>query len=118
MILSTQLRLLDVPLLTLLIDHQIMSDESRQIKNWLSPINFFVTQHDTFDRCQEGTGQWFLEASEFKDWVFGSGKTLLCQGRGNLYAITSQICGFGWLMGVLAGAGKTSLSYVFHAEYR
>jgi NACHT domain len=47
---------------------------------WLSPTDFPAQQHDIITRRQEGTGQWFLDSSEFKSWLQGSDKTLFCPG--------------------------------------
>ena len=46
---------------------------------WLSPTGF-PTQHDIITPKQEGTGQWFLDSSEFKRWLKGFDKTLFCPG--------------------------------------
>lgn len=40
--------------------------ERRTIIQWLSPLDFFVTQNDMFDKRVEGTGQWVLEAAAFQ----------------------------------------------------
>jgi len=50
------------------------------IMQWLSPTEFPAQQHDIISRRQEGTGQWFLDTSEFKRWLQGSDKTLFCPG--------------------------------------
>jgi hypothetical protein len=47
---------------------------------WLSPTDFPSQQHDIISRRQTGTGQWFLETTEFKKWLDGSDKTLFCPG--------------------------------------
>ena len=46
----------------------------------LSPLNFKVTQNDVYTRCQAGTGQWFLDLPDFKDWLSGGLRTLWCPG--------------------------------------
>ena len=50
------------------------------IMQWLSPTDFPAQQHDIISRRQEGTGQWFLDAPEFKRWLQGSDETLFCPG--------------------------------------
>jgi len=50
------------------------------IMQWLSPTDFPAQQHDIITRRQEATGQWFLDASEFRRWLQGSNKTLFCPG--------------------------------------
>jgi hypothetical protein len=47
---------------------------------WLSTTDFPAQQHDIITRRQRGTGQWFLDCSEFKRWLQGSEKTLYCPG--------------------------------------
>ena len=47
---------------------------------WLSPTEFQIQQHDIISRRQEGTGEWFIGAPEFKRWLQGSDKTLFCPG--------------------------------------
>ncbi len=39
-----------------------------------------MQQEDIISRCQDGTGQWFLESSEFAGWVEGAKRTLFCPG--------------------------------------
>ena len=70
------------------------------IMEWLSPTDFPAQQHDIITRRQEGTGQWFVDAPEFKSWLLGSEKTLFCPG--------------------IPGAGKTmmaaiAIQYLCHA---
>lgn len=56
-------------------------DQERQtIIDWLSPLNFSMTQNDIFNRRQEGTGEELLKSSEFQSWLSTSGDTLWCPG--------------------------------------
>ncbi|KAL8648358.1 MAG: hypothetical protein Q9210_005039 [Variospora velana] len=60
------------------------SDEEKAL-TWLSHLEFYSKQDDARSRCQDGTGQWFLESAEFHSWVntdarvlwSGAGKTVL-----------------------------------------
>jgi hypothetical protein len=52
----------------------------QEATNWLSPISFLSQQHDFMMRRQAGTGQWFLDSSEFQGWLQGSYDTLFCPG--------------------------------------
>lgn len=45
---------------------QGLSSEEREVISWLSPLEFYSKQSDALGRSQEGTGQWFLESSEFR----------------------------------------------------
>ena len=59
---------------------------------WLSPVDYRKQQGDFFNTYQEGTGQWFLESSEFQRWLNEDSKTLFCPG--------------------IPGAGKTIMSSI------
>jgi Cdc6-like AAA superfamily ATPase len=71
-------------------DHAQFQD----LKAWISPTDFVSQQSDIFRRRHEGTGQWFLNTSEFSEWLHPSntGQTLLCTG--------------------IPGAGKTMIAAV------
>ncbi|KAL8963127.1 MAG: hypothetical protein Q9193_000562 [Seirophora villosa] len=65
------------------IDRLKTDKESRwrkEVLEWLSPLNFFKTQQDTFARREEGTGQWFIDSPEFQEWLSGINRTLCCPG--------------------------------------
>ncbi|KAH0543788.1 hypothetical protein FGG08_001970 [Glutinoglossum americanum] len=57
-----------------------VDEESKGIVKWLSPLNFWTKQNDTFGRRQEGTGEWLLETDEFKKWLDGTERILWCPG--------------------------------------
>ena len=48
--------------------------------NWLSPLNFISKQSDTFDRREEGMGQWLFQTDEVKAWRDEGNWTLWCHG--------------------------------------
>ncbi|KAL9016469.1 MAG: hypothetical protein Q9185_006186 [Variospora sp. 1 TL-2023] len=77
------------------------SDEEK-VLTWLSQLEFYSKQDDARSRCQEGTGQWFLESAEFNSWVSTDARVLWCPG--------------------IPGAGKTVLSSIviehLQAQYR
>jgi hypothetical protein len=58
----------------------------------LSKVDYGAQQADIIGKSQEGTGQWFLESSEFAAWLEGRTPTLLCPG--------------------IPGAGKTFMSAI------
>ncbi|EEH34808.1 ankyrin repeat domain-containing protein [Paracoccidioides lutzii Pb01] len=62
-----------------LIHHQEEEDR-KSILNWLDPVDFYSQQVDFRRRCQEGTGLWFLNSSEFCQWLNTHGKTMFCFG--------------------------------------
>ncbi|KAJ5964750.1 uncharacterized protein N7479_004626 [Penicillium vulpinum] len=62
-----------------LVQHQ--EEEARQeVLDWLSPSNYATQQSDYIARREEGTGQWFLDSPEFKNWISGSKQMLFCPG--------------------------------------
>lgn len=56
--------------------------EYESILNWLTPVKYFHQQNDLIKMRTEGTGGWFLESHEFKQWLNDpiNNKTLFCQG--------------------------------------
>lgn len=57
-----------------------LDDEDRKILNWLSSLNFVTKQNDVLSRRHEKTGAWFLNSSEFVNWVAGPARMLWCPG--------------------------------------
>ena len=47
---------------------------------WISPTDFPAQQSDFIGRRQQGTGQWFLDASEVAQWLRQPKGTLFCPG--------------------------------------
>lgn len=54
--------------------------ETRQILNWLAPVNYGSTQSDTIRRRADGTGRWFLESEQYQAWLQTPCQTLFCPG--------------------------------------
>lgn len=63
-----------------LITNYMADQESRDVLNWLSPLNFWTKQNDTFSRKAEGTGQWLFEDPAFNRWLAGTERMLCCAG--------------------------------------
>lgn len=59
-----------------------IGEETERITNWLAPITFAKTQVDIYDIAQDGTGQWFVNGTAFRDWITALGTTLWCPGIG------------------------------------
>ncbi|KAL9037535.1 MAG: hypothetical protein Q9180_003663 [Flavoplaca navasiana] len=64
------------------------------ILDWLSPLNFFQTQQDTFARREDGTGQWFIESGVFQDWLSGTNRTLCCTAGAGKSILASIVIDF------------------------
>jgi DNA replication protein DnaC len=47
---------------------------------WISSTDFSAQQADYISRRQKGTGQWFLNAPEFAQWLKQPNGTLFCPG--------------------------------------
>ena len=57
--------------------------------DWLSPLNFRISQSDIFDRHVDGTGKWFIDSDEFVNWRDGdSARVLWCEGGRELCIFT------------------------------
>src|SRR5437762_1740429 len=61
-------------------ENRIRDQEVRDIINWISPLNFWQTQNDNFERRQKGTGEWLLNDPKFMKWLTGSTNILWCPG--------------------------------------
>ncbi|WYZ35404.1 hypothetical protein EsH8_X_000051 [Colletotrichum jinshuiense] len=64
--------------------------ETEKILCWISSTSFRSKQADVLQSVQPGTGKWFLEAKEYRDWLSGNVNLLWCPG--------------------IPGAGKTRLA--------
>ncbi|KAH7187139.1 hypothetical protein DER44DRAFT_173741 [Fusarium oxysporum] len=69
-----------------------LNQEHQAILDWLTPVDYGTQQSDYFGNRQQGTGQWFLESAEYREWLDADGKTLFCPG--------------------IPGAGKTIMSSI------
>ncbi|KFY83656.1 hypothetical protein V498_07892, partial [Pseudogymnoascus sp. VKM F-4517 (FW-2822)] len=67
-------------------------EQNGRLLKWISSTDFPSQLSDIISRRQEGTGQWFLESTEFNNWLSGGEKTLFCPG--------------------IPGAGKTMVSAI------
>ena len=59
---------------------QKQGNKRQKLLAWLSTIDHAVQQRDVLSRYQEGTGQWLLEADNFRHWRDGNTRTLFCPG--------------------------------------
>src|SRR5271170_5087463 len=87
---------------------QSSSDDEREvIASWLSSLNFQTSQNEFIQKREKGTGEWFLESREFKEWRDGTSEMLWCPGDGRIIFVTrSHFLTGQWT----AGAGKTILA--------
>ena len=61
-------------------DHALNMEAMKAI-SWLSPtLNFRAKQIDVHGTAHRGTGEWFLQCTEFRAWLNGTTKILWCPG--------------------------------------
>jgi len=72
--------------------YMIDTKEDTEILDWITPFNYGSQQSDYFRRRQAETGLWFLNSTEFQEWLKENQKTLFCPG--------------------IPGAGKTILTSI------
>ncbi|KAH0528099.1 hypothetical protein TsFJ059_003003 [Trichoderma semiorbis] len=60
--------------------HKQHSQEQRAILDWLTLVDYAPQHNDFISRQQRGTGQWFLESTQYKTWLDTKGQTLFCPG--------------------------------------
>ncbi|OCL04595.1 ankyrin repeat protein, partial [Glonium stellatum] len=60
--------------------HRQHAHEDNTILDWLTPIDYAPQQSGFIARRQEGTGKWFLDSKQFKEWLNQAKKTLFCPG--------------------------------------
>jgi hypothetical protein len=75
-----------------MIRHSLNKDKEVQMLDWLTLVDYGDQQTDFIKRRQEGTGQWFLNSTEFQTWRETDKLTLFCPG--------------------IPGAGKTILTAI------
>ncbi|KAK0477525.1 hypothetical protein IW261DRAFT_1485021 [Armillaria novae-zelandiae] len=49
-----------------------MDEKAAKVAAWLTPVDYNAVQCDKLQQRVDETGQWFLESSQFLDWVDGS----------------------------------------------
>ncbi|KAH9882828.1 hypothetical protein J1614_000194 [Plenodomus biglobosus] len=63
------------------LETRVTTLERDKILAWLSSIDFHTKQRDTHSRHCNGTGGWFLDVDEFKQWLNNThNSTLWCSG--------------------------------------
>ena len=68
----------------------------KDILAWLSPLDFRKNHASATEARIDGTGQWFLDCTEFRRWRDSNNETLYCPGIRKLasiwYSITCPAC--------------------------
>jgi hypothetical protein len=62
-------------------NYAIQQDHLRKtILDWISSTNYPTQLSDFINRKEKGTGSWFLNAPQYKNWIQESKQTLFCPG--------------------------------------
>jgi hypothetical protein len=57
-------------------------EKMKEVREWLS-VGIPASRHDGFSKTRvAGSGTWFVESREFKDWVTGETQVLVGSGSG------------------------------------
>ncbi|KAL2140845.1 hypothetical protein VTI28DRAFT_3172 [Corynascus sepedonium] len=76
--------------------------ENKALLDWVTTVDYSSQQRDFIRRQQEGTGQWLLDSTEYRQWIETAKQTLFCPG--------------------IPGAGKTILTSIvvedLHTRFR
>ncbi|KAI0112045.1 hypothetical protein GGR51DRAFT_53829 [Nemania sp. FL0031] len=97
-----------------------VQNERRQIREimntmvkYFSPVSFSEKQNEIFSQRQPGTGQWFLNSPEFKEWISAPGATLWCPGApGSGKTFIASIV-VDYLKELVKSERDTGLTYVY-----
>jgi hypothetical protein len=83
------------------------------IIEWISPTKFPAQQSDIMRRSVEGTGQWFLDCSEFNNWLRDSKGTLFCPGIPGAGKTVLSAITITHLSRAIATSSNVGLAYIF-----
>ncbi|CAI7672767.1 unnamed protein product [Penicillium viridicatum] len=56
------------------------TEQTRQVLEWLTSLDFDKNHHDYMKLIEPDTGLWFLNSAEFTQWLSHANKSLLCPG--------------------------------------
>lgn len=54
--------------------------DHQDVLDWITPTDYATNQKDIVNRREEGTGQWILQATQYRDWISHTNCTLFCPG--------------------------------------
>jgi hypothetical protein len=91
-------------------DTSAVDEKNRHIVKWLSNLDFEVKQIDLFEKREEGTGEWLLEESSFKEWLKGTYRTLWCAGDRTFHNALNGVFIVKYTNSMIAGVGKSILA--------
>ncbi|KAF4466483.1 ankyrin repeat [Fusarium albosuccineum] len=62
------------------LSQELDDTKRKEFLELLSPGDYTLKYHDSINRRQPGTGEWFLESPEYQDWVNKDQQTIFCPG--------------------------------------
>lgn len=75
-------------LATLMISDYVAKEKKKEIREWLSSRKLEI-RHEKFHKDRiAGSGKWFLETGEFKNWMANTLQVLIGSGDGITQSIT------------------------------
>ena len=84
----------------------------KDIRSWLSPPDPSLNHNVAHAAQQDGTAEWFIHGSTFEKWI-ATGSLLWIHGKRMSFCIpVHAIFKVSWPNKLVAGSGKTILSYV------
>ncbi|KAL2044644.1 hypothetical protein ABVK25_012278 [Lepraria finkii] len=62
------------------VKNAVSNVEEKALLEWLSTLNFLKQQNDFIRQVRQGTGEWFLDKTAFKEWASSPKGILWCPG--------------------------------------
>ncbi|KAI0836696.1 ankyrin [Hypoxylon sp. FL0890] len=88
-----------------------------RIVEHFAPVSFSEKHGNVLQQRHDGTGQWFLESSEFQDWMQTAGRTLWCSGAPGAGKTVMASTTIQYLREKVRESGASSLAFVY-CDYR
>ena len=63
----------------------LAKEKKKEIINWLEAKESSSRHKEFSQKRVSGSGMWFVESNEFKDWVSGSSQILIGSGNGTVH---------------------------------
>jgi hypothetical protein len=68
----------------IMIGYLVAKEKKKEVMEWLS-VGIPASRHDGFSKTRVvGSGSWFVESREFKEWVTGDIQVLIGSGSGSI----------------------------------
>ncbi|KAI1452843.1 ankyrin [Annulohypoxylon moriforme] len=99
------------------VEEENLRGKKDRIVQHYAPVSFSEKHGNVLQQRQDGTGQWFLESSEFQDWMQSTGSTLWCSGAPGAGKTVMASTAIEYLYENVKGSDTSSLAYVY-CDYR